>query len=180
VSDDINSVIEELGRIDVRIAQIEANITSLKQKFPVPSDYLSSKWYLDYRQEEDPLIQRANYLRGVINNDLLKSLDESSKRLEAASKAQTAITTNLERAERQLGAISAALLLLTGILAVFAAGSFAMQAFANIGYSGQTLNDWAFLLEMIVAGIVGFGLFRVSKIYRKPTKVNSETNPPSS
>src|SRR5208337_2008119 len=102
---------KELGRLDAEITRIEGQITNLKQQYPVPSDYLNLKWYLDLKQEEEPLIQKGRYLHDVLTNHLLKSLDASSKRLEATSKAQTATTVELEKSERRVGAISAALLL---------------------------------------------------------------------
>jgi hypothetical protein len=106
-------------------------------------------------------------LRPRYMSRLLASLDASSKRLEETSKAQVGMTANLEKAERQLGAISAALLLLTGVLAVFVAGSYTLQVFANAGYSGLALDYWAFVIQIVVAELVSYGLWQVVLVFRE-------------
>ena len=110
-------------------------------------------------------------LNAEIEERILDSMDRGIKELGSQVRSLNDATTTLnktveklESSSGRLNTITEALLVLTGVLAVVGAGSYTLQAFNQVGFTGQTAVNWATFTDII---IVIFILIAFTTIVRK-------------
>ena len=148
--------LEEIRKRKATLEDERRTIMEPYQRFIRHSDDpTKTDWYAGYSVRLAAVESKLSAVREEENNTLLAILSDQSSQtntnLEALKRANEELTASSER----LNAVTAALLVLTAVLAVAGAGSYSLMLFQQAGFTGQiAIVFTTFVVTIVVIAIV--------------------------